>query len=251
MTTPEEEPALKARALSFGSVAVEYAALRPGYPPDAVAFLTGTSPRRVLDLGAGTGLLAEVLVAAGHDVVAVDPAPEMLAELTVRLPGVDVLVAGAEALPLADGSVDVVVVGQAAHWFDPVTAAGEMRRVLRPGGGVGLLWNVQDDRTAWVAELSARMGEAPSGMHETVVSAFAAELGADVATAQSAFVQRMTADDVVRRVATSSYVVTMTSERRAAFLADVRDLVRTHPDTRGRPLVDLPYRTLAFRLSPR
>ena len=53
---------LRARALSFGSVAAEYAALRPGYPADAVAFLAGDEPRRVLDLGAGTGLLTDVLV---------------------------------------------------------------------------------------------------------------------------------------------------------------------------------------------
>ena len=104
-------------------MAAQYAALRPGYPADAVAFLTGDEPRRVLDLGAGTGLLTDVLVAAGHDVVAVDPAPEMLAQLASRLPGVETAVGTAEAIPVADAAVDAVIAGQAAHWFDPEPAA--------------------------------------------------------------------------------------------------------------------------------
>ena len=250
MATPDEEPVRRARALSFGSVAAEYAALRPGYPRDAVLFLTGTSPRRVLDLGAGTGLLTEALVAAGHDVVAVDPSPEMLAELTARVTDVDVLAAAAEALPLAGGSVDVVVAGQAAHWFDPPAAAAEMRHALRPGGAVGLLWNVRDDRVAWVAELAALMADdGQDRMVSAVVDAFSTELGAEVATAESTVVQRMAPDDVVRRMATSSHVVTMTRDRRVAVLAEMRDLLHVHPDTRGLALLEVPYRTLAFRLT--
>jgi SAM-dependent methyltransferase len=206
----------------------------------------------VLDLGAGTGLLSGVLVAAGHEMVAADPAPEMPEQLTARLPGVAVVAAAAEQLPLAAVSVDVVIAGQAAHWFDPAAAAAEMRRVLRPGGVVGLLWNVRDDRTAWVADLSALMvGEGFDRVYRHVVDAFAAELQADVAVTESGITDRLTPDEVARRMATSSYVATMTSERRAAFLDRVRNLVRTHPDTRGRARVDLPYRTLGYRLTPR
>ena len=118
---------------SFGSVAVGYAAHRPRYPADAVIALVGERPRRVLDLGAGTGLLTGVLLAAGHEVVAVDPAAPMLAELRARHPQVVTHVGEAEALPLPDGSVDAVVAGQAAHWFDPEPAAEQLRRVIRPG----------------------------------------------------------------------------------------------------------------------
>src|SRR4051794_12362299 len=59
----------------------------------------------------------------------------------------------AESIPLPDVSVDAVVVGQAFHWFDPARALPEMARVLRPGGTVGLLWNLDDDRVPWVARL--------------------------------------------------------------------------------------------------
>jgi SAM-dependent methyltransferase len=148
-------------------VAAGYAALRPGYPPDAVAFLVGDRPRRLLDLGAGTGLLTDVLVGAGHDVVAVDPSPEMLAELSAHLPGVVPAVGTAEAVPLGDASVDAVVAGQAAHWFDPAPAAREIRRVLRPGGTLGLVWNTRDERVPWVAALGVTSPGKPADTRPT------------------------------------------------------------------------------------
>ena len=241
------------RGRSFGSVAAGYAALRPGYPADAVAHLLGRGrPLRVLDVGAGTGLLTEVVVDAGHAVVAVDPSPEMLAQLTDRLPGVGVAAGTAESLPLGDAAVDAVVAGQAAHWFDVVPAAAEVRRVLRPGGVLGLVWNTRDERVPWVAALGAALADEARG-HEAdqgVVDRFADELGAGISVAGSAVVQHLTPDEVVRGIATRSYVAVMDEQDRAAFLAGLRDLLATHPDTRGRDVLDLPYRTAAYRLTP-
>ncbi|MEA2171928.1 MAG: hypothetical protein QOF76_5228 [Solirubrobacteraceae bacterium] len=85
------------------------------------------------------------------DVVAVDPD----AALRERIPApAEVLAGTAEAIPLPDGSVDAVFVGQAFHWFDRDRALPEMRRVLRPDGRVGLLWNLFDDAVAWVAAVA-------------------------------------------------------------------------------------------------
>ncbi|MGY1774632.1 class I SAM-dependent methyltransferase [Geodermatophilus sp. SYSU D00804] len=241
------------RRTSFGSVAADYAALRPGYPADAVAFLLGDRPRRVLDLGAGTGLLTDVLAAAGHEVLAVDPSAEMLAQLRARHPGVPAQVGGAEAIPLPDASVDAVVAGQAAHWFDPEPAAAELRRVLRPGGVVGFVWNTRDETVPWVAALGAALATEARG-HEAdqgVVAAFAAALPADVATARSRIVQRVPPEQVVGGIGTRSYVATMAPDARAAFLGGIRDLLATHPDTAGRDVLELPYRTDAHRLTPR
>ena len=240
---------------SFGSVAAGYAARRPSYPAAAVAHLLGRGgvPRQVLDVGAGTGLLTGVVAAAGHRVVAVDPAPEMLAQLATRLPGVPALAGTAESLPLTDDAVDAVVAGQAAHWFDVVPAAREFRRVLRPGGALGLVWNTRDESVPWVAALGELLaGEARGHQADSdVVDSFAAVLQADVAVAESGTVQRLTREDVVGNIATRSYVAVMDEGTRTAFLDGVRDLLAGHPDTRGRDLLDLPYRTTAHRLTPR
>ncbi len=251
MTEPDQAE-LQARARSFGSVAAEYAARRPGYPADAVAFLLGAGSRRVLDLGAGTGLLTQVVLDAGHDVVAVDPSPEMLGELSARLPGVTTAVGTAEAIPVGDATVDAVVAGQAAHWFDPAPAAREIRRVLRPGGVLGLVWNTRDERVPWVGSLGELI-EAEARGHEAdqgVVDRFADELDASVDVAESGIVQQVTPEDVVAGIATRSYVALMPDARRTAFLAGVRALLADHPDTRGRDLLALPYVTRAYRLTP-
>jgi SAM-dependent methyltransferase len=248
---PDAE-AWRQRRSSFGSVAAGYAAHRPDYPTDAVTFLVGERPRHVLDLGAGTGLLTGVLLAAGHEVVAVDPAEPMLAELRARYPQVATHVGDAEAVPLPDGSVDAVIAGQAAHWFDPEPAALQLRRVLRPGGVVGLVWNTRDEEVPWVAALGRALAAEARG-HEAdqgVVDAFARALGARVEHHRSGTVQRLSPDQVVAGIATRSYVATMDDARRAQFLGEVRAVLDTHPGTRGRDLVDLPYRTDAYRLTP-
>ena len=253
MTGDLEPSTWDARRTSFGSVAAEYAQLRPGYPADAVAFLLGEAPRRVLDLGAGTGLLTDQLLAAGHEVVAVDPSADMLAQLTARHPHVEAAVGGAEQIPLPDGSVDAVVAGQAAHWFDPPRAAPELRRVLAPGGVVGFVWNVRDETVPWIAALGAELAEEARG-HEAdqgVVGQFAAQLPADVVEHVSRVVQRLTPEQVVAGIGTRSYVATMTPPDRTTFLDRLRTLLAEHPDTAGRTELELPHATHSVRLTPR
>jgi SAM-dependent methyltransferase len=249
VTGPDGE-ALQTRGRSFGAVAAGYAALRPTYPTDAVAFLLDDDgPLRVLDLGAGTGLLTEVVLGLGHDVLAVDRSPEMLAEL----PGVGTAVGTAEALPADDASVDAVVAGQAAHWFDPSPAAREIRRVLWPGGVLGLVRNTRDARVKWVAALEALLVDEARG-HEAdhgAVDTLAHELGADAAVAEGAIVQRLTPEEVVGSIATRNYVAVMDDARRADFLSDGRQLLDGHPDTRGRQGIEQPHVTRAYRLTPR
>lgn len=143
------------RALSFGAAAQAYAAARPSYPVEAVRFVLPADARRVLDLGAGTGKLTSVLLDLGLEVVAVEPDDAMRALVDPRA---DVLVGTAEDVPLADASVDAVVVGQAWHWFDEAAALASVRRVLRPGGTLGLLWNVLDDTTGWPQALALHIG---------------------------------------------------------------------------------------------
>ncbi|MCA1843912.1 MAG: class I SAM-dependent methyltransferase, partial [Actinobacteria bacterium] len=137
--------------------AERYERARPGYPPAAVAWLAGHLRLRTgsvaVDLAAGTGKLTRLLTPTGTTVLAVEPVDEMRRLLARQCPTVPVVAGAAERLPLRAGSVDAVTVAQAFHWFDADAAFAELRRVLRPGGRVGLIWNVRDRDVAWVDAL--------------------------------------------------------------------------------------------------
>lgn len=124
--------------------AVHYDELRPGYAPEAIAWVAerGGIGRgsRVIDLAAGTGQLSRLLGSLGPDLIAVEPASNMRAVLERQLPSVQVVDGRAEALPFEDRSVDGVVVGNAFHHFDRDVAFAEIRRVLRPRGVLALFW---------------------------------------------------------------------------------------------------------------
>jgi len=107
----------------------------------------------VLDLGAGTGKLTRQLRDRGLDVVAVEPSEGMREQLARAVPGAAVYAGSAEQIPLPDHSVDAVLVAQAWHWVDRGRAVPEVARALVPGGRLGLVWNIRDEREDWVAEL--------------------------------------------------------------------------------------------------
>ena len=144
----------------FAEVADDYEYGRPCYLPEAVAAaargLRLAPGARIADVGAGTGKLTRALAAAGFDVVAVEPLPGLRERLRAAVPGVEALAGTAEALPLPDAAVDAVACADAFHWFDGPPAVAEFARVIRPGGGLALLWNMEDDEAEtppWHVEL--------------------------------------------------------------------------------------------------
>lgn len=132
-------------AFSFGRIAAEYDDVRPEYAPEALEraqeVLGLTASSRVVDLAAGSGKLTRALADRFEEVVAIEPNDEMRAVLAGRSAGIRVLAGTAERMPLPDDSADTVFVGDAFHWFDGKAAVAELARVVRPGGGVALLWN--------------------------------------------------------------------------------------------------------------
>jgi ubiquinone/menaquinone biosynthesis C-methylase UbiE len=132
-------------AEAFDRAADAYDRVRPEYPDEAVDWLVETlglgEGKTVVDLAAGTGKLTKRLVRAGARVVAVEPAPAMLARLREVAPQAEALEGTAEEIPLPDACADAVTVAQAFHWFSNETAIGEIHRVLRPGGRLALVWN--------------------------------------------------------------------------------------------------------------
>ena len=150
-------------AAGFGADAARYDAGRPGYPHDAfgrIADVLGlTAGTVVADIGAGTGKLTAPLKRTGATVVAVEPVAAMAAFLRTAVPGVPTLAASAEDLPFHDASLDAITSAQAFHWFDAERAWGEFRRVLRPGGGVALVWNARDRGVTWIDAVWSIMDE--------------------------------------------------------------------------------------------
>ena len=132
------------RARSFDRVAEEYERARPEYPPTVLDGLPLTGDAEVLDLGAGTGKLTRLLTQRYRRVIAVEPLDGMRAILERVVPDAESRAGSAEAIPLADCSVDGVFAGQAFHWFANDEAIAEIARVLRPGGVLCLIWNEPD-----------------------------------------------------------------------------------------------------------
>ena len=212
-------------AAGFSAAADVYERARPGYPDEAVAWVAerlGIGPGRdVLDLAAGTGKLTRQLVRLGARVVAVEPIDAMRAELERAVPGVEALAGTAEAIPLRDESVDAVTCAQAFHWFRADEAVREIRRVLRPGGGLALLWNgrdLDDPKHIRVDELLApHRREFPSGEEH-----WRAVLG-PLELRTWRYTQSLTLEEYVERVASTSFVGAMAPDQRAEFLNEVRD----------------------------
>jgi SAM-dependent methyltransferase len=220
-------------ARSFESVAGLYERTRPEYPPAAVDWAVerlGIDMRStVLDLGAGTGKLTRALVPRAGRVIAVEPGPAMLAELLGAVPEAGALLGAAEAIPLPDDSVDAVVCGQSFHWFRAAEALPEIRRVLRRGGGLGLIWNLRHPEDELQQEVGTLLepfvpvGRAPV---PTTVAQLVQETGfGEVATHSVSFEHELDADGVVARVASISFVAAAGAEHQAMLEQSLRELV--------------------------
>jgi SAM-dependent methyltransferase len=227
-----------ARARSFEAVAQEYERHRPDYPAEAIdwaaARLGLERGARVLDVGAGTGKLARGLVAAGFDVVAVEPGGAMLDQLRINVPEAEPHEAPAEAIPLPAESVDAAFAGQAYHWFDRERAVPELNRVLTPGGGLVLLWNWWDERDPLQRELGELVGYAghdPYRNEELPAEPWFREVGRTIVETM----QESSPDALVGYLSTASAFLVADPEERERALNDVRALASRYGETFALP----------------
>jgi SAM-dependent methyltransferase len=138
----------ESRAVIFGRDAATYDAVRPDYPPEAIARVEGlVEAKRALEVGAGTGKATVALAREGLDLTCLEPSPQMAAVLeSRRLPGVSVETTTFEEWQGEPASMDLVYAAQAWHWVERDTGFEKALSVLRPGGALALLWNVPLDR---------------------------------------------------------------------------------------------------------
>jgi ubiquinone/menaquinone biosynthesis C-methylase UbiE len=212
---------------SFDGVADVYERSRPGYAADAVTWISQRLPLgRVLDLGAGTGKLTRQLVPYALDVVAVEPGDEMRRVLQEVVPGVEALFGTAEAIPLPDESVDAVTVAQAFHWFEVDRALAEIYRVLRPMGGLAIVWNAWDDDDPLMNAIDdlIRPLRQP-GSDDKKAQVLASTLFTSYDERAFPNVDRIDADRVVDQVSSISAVAAATPGERERILNEARALV--------------------------
>jgi SAM-dependent methyltransferase len=229
-----------AAAQGFARSADAYERGRPRYPQEAIDLLTSrlTAGAPVLDLAAGTGALARSLHDCGFKVTAVEPVAEMRAALPASIRALE---GTAEAIPLRDGEVDAVVVGQAFHWFDGDAALAEIHRVLRPRGRLALLWN----RRVEDAPLNLAIDEVVDPYREGTpthrAGAWRTAFGRTTLFGpleEHVFANEQVLDEdgLAARICSISFIASLPEAERAGVLARVRRLAAAGP-------VTLQYRT--------
>jgi SAM-dependent methyltransferase len=159
-------------------------------------------------------------------------------------------------MPLETASADAVVCAQAFHWFASRAALAEIHRVLKPGGRLGLVWNVRDESVDWVAAITAIItpyeGDAPRFHKGDWRRPFldqhpSARAFGDFEVASFAHTHVGPADEVIiDRFLSVSFIAAQPAAERAIVERRLRDLVATHPALRGRNVVTFPYRTEAY-----
>jgi SAM-dependent methyltransferase len=220
---------------------------RPSYPRAAIDRIVSRLDlrlgRTVLDLAAGTGKLTRLLVPSGAALIAVEPVLEMRRALEQHVPEATALAGTAERIPLVDRSVDAVTVGQAFHWFRQEEALREIHRVLRPGGGVALIWNARDERHPVQAALSELIdpleGDAPRRKQRDWRSLLG-DSGLFERCERALFEHEQVVDEqgLVERVVSISFIAAGPRPVRDEVEARVREIAR-----RSEQPIRLPYMT--------
>jgi ubiquinone/menaquinone biosynthesis C-methylase UbiE len=256
MDTDESGGAVhQAAAQGFCSSAALYQHGRPDYPPQLLDWLRQAlrlePGRTALDVGAGTGKFTRLLLQTGARVAAVEPIEAMRAQLLRLLPGVTLLAASAQALPLADGSVDALLCAQAFHWFASEQTLQEFGRVLTPGGKLGLVWNVRDETCGWVAAISRIVapyqGDTPRFHGGEWRRLFPNQLFSNLQESVFSYQHVGSARQVILdRMLSVSFIAALPPAERAKVAGRLEALIATEPQLKGRAEIAFLYLTRAY-----
>lgn len=227
-------------AASFGAVADEYDRGRPGYPAEAIDHVAEAfgldEASTVVDLAAGTGKLTRRLTGRFGRLVAVEPLPGMLARLSERSPEVEAFSGSAESIPLPSDIADAVLVAQAFHWFAGPAALAEIARVLRPRGGLGLIWNMspwEEGAEGWFARVNETLETSRADLStfhrhssgEWMPAFEGDELFEALEYQGFEHTQRLSTTELMASFESRSYLATMAEAERAEILAAVQALL--------------------------
>jgi len=239
----------------FGNAAQAYARGRPDYPAELATWLRENLDlhpgRTAIDLGAGTGKFTKLLIQTGSNVIAVEPVAAMRAELAASLPGVQAVAGTAESISLEDAVSDAVVCAQAFHWFATEATLDEIHRVLRPGGKLGLVWNVRDESVDWVAAITEILtpyeGDAPRYHTGEWRRPFTGRLFSDLHETRFTHLHiGIPKQIIVDRFLSVSFIAALPENEKSTVTRELRDLISSHPKLRGRETIAMRYETRAY-----
>jgi SAM-dependent methyltransferase len=260
--TPEQKAA---RAASFGGAASHYERYRQGPPVEAVDWILPVRVATAVDLGAGTGALARLLVGRADEVVAVEPDDRMRAVLAEGVPGVRAVAGTGESMPLPDASAQAVIASSSWHWMDTVPALREVGRVLVPGGTLAVLWSGVDPESALIAQAQALLsGDGPVALDESSQTELSSALkersvgeptleippGVPFDQPEHTVITwdvALNADELVGLLGTFSWVILMEDAARTRLLDTARRLLRDAMGVEGDVTVDVGYRAEVWK----
>jgi len=243
----------RAAQSGYSKASSTYASGRPGYPNEIDGWLRDTlgicSNKLVVDLGAGTGKFTARLVQTGAEVIAVEPVQPMLDELRRSYPSVSAVEGNATRIPLGDESADALFCAQAFHWFASTETLDEIKRVLKPEGIFGLIWNIRDETSDWVAALSRIMMPYEEGtprFHDGIWrSVFPADGFSELQELKFEYAHRGHFDAVVvDRIMSVSFIASQSLSKRKEVERQIRQMVNSYPDLSDETDVRFPYQTL-------
>lgn len=247
-------------AEGFARGAQTYVRGRPEFPPAVRDWLLKDlqlhAGKVALDVGAGTGKFTKHLVATGAQTLALEPVEPMLDQLKRAVPGATACLGSAAGIALADESVDAVVCAQSFHWFADVEALAEMRRVLKPGGKLGLVWNVRDQSVDWVERIARLVaeyeGDAPRYDNGTWRGLFPAEGFTELVERRVPHGHTGSVENVIiDRVCSISFIAALDADERQRVVARLREIIASTPALAGRDEVTFPYFTVMYHCEKR
>lgn len=225
----------------FTNRVTDYAKYRPRYPRAVVTFLQnewGLTPDwTIADIGSGTGISSKLFLKNGNHVIGVEPNDAMRTTAEEYLSDFKSFTSvngTAEATSLSDASVDMVLAGQAFHWFDQDASRREFKRILKSKGIVVLMWNERQlDTTAYLREYEQLLLKYSSDYavvrHDNFDDkTLAAFFGHEPAKAVFPNVQNFDFEGVKGRMMSASYVPAEGEPRFDEMIGALRDLFAKH-----------------------
>lgn len=236
--------------------AERYASSRPNYPDDIVVWLKNTlditPASQVIDLAAGTGKFTHYLKQATTHITAVEPVQEMQQHFIKAHPHVEIVTAFSDGISLPSQQYDAILSAQAFHWFAHQKTLGEMHRLLKPNGHLGLVWNDRDFSIDWVQELAELLKPfehgTPRFYHQSWKKAFQHQPYFKLESEQQfCYVHRSTVDKVVsQRLLSTSFITLLPLQKQAVLKKHFERIIFKYLGKKPHDEIEFPYITYAY-----